>query len=212
MKATKSIIGTIFTLSFALGQIGCAPQGNQPATEEAAHESGSHGSEEHGHDHPAEEAEPAVHMAIAELQPTEGNEAHGTVTFTKVDGGIQVVAELQGLKGGSPQRGFHIHEKGDCSAPDGTSAGGHFNPEGAEHGAPDGSQRHVGDFGNIDVDENGNARKEFIDTHISFEGPHSIIGRAVIIHAGQDDLQSQPTGAAGARVACGVIQTAEYEK
>lgn len=197
MKAIRTVLGTILTLTFAIGQIGCNPQGND-----------SHA----GHDHPIENAESPVKRAIAELQPTEGNEARGTVTFTKVEEGIYVTVDLQGLGNGPSERGFHIHEHGDCSAPDGTSAGGHFNPADMPHGAPDEDERHAGDFGNLTVDEDGNVRHDFLDTNISFDGPHSIIGRAVIVHAQRDDLETQPTGDAGARVACGVILVAEDQE
>lgn len=144
-----------------------------------------------------------ISSAVAVLHPTEGNEAGGVVTFTRTETGVEVVAEVEGLTPG--EHGFHIHEFGDCSAPDGTSAGGHFNPHGTEHGAPSGSQRHVGDFGNISAGEAGIATYDRVDSLITFSGENSIIGRGVIVHAEEDDLVSQPTGAAGARVACGVI-------
>ena len=155
-----------------------------------------------------EEALPHEHEesfanAVVVLSPTAGSEAQGTVTFTQVETGILVVADLVGLEPGS--HGFHIHEFGDCSASDGTSAGGHFNPEGTEHGAPSDSHRHVGDQGNITADDAGTVHYEFTDNQIAFAGPNSIIGRGVIVHAGEDDLTTQPTGAAGARVACGVV-------
>ncbi len=145
--------------------------------------------------------------AVCVLNPTEGNEVSGIVTFTKTDGGIKIVANLEGLTPG--KHGFHIHEFGDCSRLDGKSAGGHFNPDGKKHGAPDSEERHVGDLGNLLANEEGKAYYEMIDSYISFSGPHSIIGRAIIVHAGEDDLTSQPTGAAGARVACGVIGLAK---
>ncbi len=141
--------------------------------------------------------------AVCVLNPTEGNEVSGIVTFTKTDSGIKIVANFEGLTPGN--HGFHIHEFGDCSRLDGKSAGGHFNPDGKKHGAPNSKERHVGDLGNLLANEDGKAYYEMIDTHISFSGSHSIIGRAIIVHAGEDDLTSQPTGAAGARVACGVI-------
>jgi len=149
----------------------------------------------------------AMTKAVCVLNPTEGNEVSGIVTFTKTDGGIKIVANLKGLTPG--KHGFHIHEFGDCSRLDGKSAGGHFNPDGKKHGAPNSEERHIGDLGNLLANEDGKAYYEMIDTNISFSGPHSIIGRAIIVHAGEDDLTSQPTGAAGARVACGVIGLAK---
>ena len=141
--------------------------------------------------------------AVCILYPTEGNEVSGIVTFTNTDGGIKIVANLEGLTPG--KHGFHIHEYGDCSRLDGKSAGGHFNPDSKKHGAPNSEERHVGDLGNLLANEKGKAYYEIIDSYISFNGPHSIIGLAIIVHAGEDDLTSQPTGAAGARLACGVI-------
>lgn len=147
--------------------------------------------------------------ATATLRPTEGSEVRGTVTFTTVEGGVRVTARVTGLTEGD--HGFHIHEYGDCSAPDGTSAGGHFNPDGSPHGAPMNppSARHVGDLGNIHAGADGVATYDRVDTELAFDGPHSILGRGVIVHEGADDLTSQPTGNAGARVACGVIGIAK---
>jgi Cu-Zn family superoxide dismutase len=144
--------------------------------------------------------------AVAKLQPTAGNKASGTVTFETMGGKVRVTAELQGLPPGP--HGFHIHEYGDCSAADGTSAGGHFNPAGTLHGAPDNptDRRHVGDLGNLQAGEDGTAHYDREDAVISLEGPDSIIGKAVVVHAQADDLTSQPTGAAGPRLACGVIR------
>lgn len=149
----------------------------------------------------------ATDKAVAVLHPTEGNKVTGLVTFTSTSDGIRVIADVEGLSPG--KHGFHIHEYGDCSAPNGTSAGGHFNPEAKMHGAPTDAVRHVGDLGNITAGSNGKAHFEWTDKLLSFDGPHSIIGRAVIIHAGEDDLKSQPTGNAGDRVACGVIGIAK---
>ena len=142
-------------------------------------------------------------QASTTIQPTENNNAEGTVEFTQEAGGVRVIANLTGLTEGD--HGFHIHEKGDCSAADGTSAGGHFNPEGKAHGAPDAAERHVGDLGNITADASGQATYNRLDTHLELDGDNSIIGLAVIVHALPDDF-SQPTGAAGARVGCGVIE------
>ena len=144
-----------------------------------------------------------VQKAVCVLHPTQGNNVTGVVTFTKVDNGVKVVADLQGLTKG--KHGIHIHECGDCSAADGTSAAGHFNPMGETHGAPMDAMRHEGDMGNIEADATGKAHLEYVDKTISFEGMASIIGRSVIVHEDEDDLKSQPTGNAGARVACGVI-------
>lgn len=151
--------------------------------------------------------EATITKAIAVLHPTQGNDVHGVVTFTKVDNGIKIVADIQGLTPG--KHGFHIHEYGDCSAPDATSAGGHFNPDNKKHGGPEMAERHVGDIGNVTADAQGNTHYEWTDNLMSFSGAHSIIGRGVIVHSGEDDLVTQPTGNAGSRVACGVIGIAK---
>jgi Cu-Zn family superoxide dismutase len=144
-----------------------------------------------------------VTKAIAVLHPTQGSTVTGTVTFTKESAGVRVVADLTGLTPGT--HGFHIHEFGDCSAPDAASAGGHFNPGHAPHAGPDADARHAGDLGNITADSAGVAHYERLDPHMSLTGPNSIIGRGVIVHEKADDLTTQPTGAAGGRVACGII-------
>ena len=148
------------------------------------------------------DATPAL-TAVADLSPTEGNTVRGTVTFTQEGGGVRIVAELAGLTPGD--HGFHIHETGDCSARDAASAGDHFNPAGAPHGPPDAQARHVGDLGNITADASGNARYDRVDARLSLEGEQSVVGRAIVVHAGADDLTSQPAGNAGPRAACGVI-------
>lgn len=144
-----------------------------------------------------------IEKAICILYPTQGNNASGTIMFTKTGEGIKVTADLQGLSKG--KHGFHIHEFGDCSSPDGMSAGGHFNPEGKPHAGPMDMMRHEGDMGNVEADDAGKAHLEYVDKMLSFEGPHSILGRSVILHKGEDDYKTQPTGNSGARVACGVI-------
>jgi Cu-Zn family superoxide dismutase len=146
--------------------------------------------------------------AVAVLTPTEGNEAGGVVRFTNTDKGVRVMAQLAHLTPGL--HGFHIHVFGDCRAADATSAGGHYNPGKEPHAGPDAEHRHVGDLGNVLADENGIANLDMVDPLIQISGPNSIVGRSVIVHADPDDLTSQPTGAAGARLACGVIGWAEH--
>lgn len=148
-----------------------------------------------------------ITKAICVLTPTEGSKVHGIVNFTVTDGGVKIVADVEGLTPG--KHGFHVHQYGDISSLDGKSAGGHFNPDGKKHGAPTDMERHVGDLGNLVADSNGKAHYERIDKLIDLDGPHSIIGRAIIVHAGEDDLVSQPTGNAGSRAAFGVIGIAK---
>ena len=144
-----------------------------------------------------------VERAVAVLHPTAGSQTTGTVIFTAVAGGVQIEATVEGLEPG--KHGFHIHVLGDCTAPDATSAGGHYNPDGHPHAGPDQAKRHMGDLGNLEADQTGRAHYERIDDYVTLNSPRSIVGRAVIVHAGEDDLTTQPTGNAGGRLACGVI-------
>ena len=145
--------------------------------------------------------------AVAVLNPTANSKVAGMVTFTKSGDEVKVVADLTGLTPG--KHGFHIHEFGDCSAPDATSAGGHFNPAKHQHGAPDANERHAGDLGNIEADASGKAHLELTDKVMKLAGAETIVGHAVIVHEKVDDLKTQPTGDAGGRVACGVIGIAK---
>lgn len=141
--------------------------------------------------------------AEAILESKSGSSVTGKVTFTKDGNVVKIVADINGLTPG--KHGFHIHEKGDCSAPDGTSAGGHFNPRSMQHSGHESPERHTGDMGNLTADESGKAHLEITDTMMSFDGEESIIGKSIIVHEKEDDLKTQPTGDAGGRVACGVI-------
>lgn len=141
--------------------------------------------------------------AIAILIPTSGNKAHGIIHFSQKGDSVQITGEIAGLTPG--EHGFHVHEFGDASAPDASSAGDHFNPAKMPHGSPADEKRHVGDLGNIKADQTGRAVVNITDKVIRLSGPHSIIGRSIVVHAGADDLKSQPSGEAGARAACGVI-------
>jgi Cu-Zn family superoxide dismutase len=157
-----------------------------------------------------EEKSSAPLKAIAVLHPTAGNKVSGTVTFTEVADGVQVHAEITGLAPGN--HGFHVHEFGDCSAADATSAGGHFNPTNKPHAGPDATERHVGDMGNVEADASGKATLEYVDHQISLTNDQqSAIGRSVVVHAKADDLKSQPAGDSGARIACGVIGRAKSQ-
>jgi Cu-Zn family superoxide dismutase len=151
---------------------------------------------------------PKIEKATAVISPTVSGKAEGIVTFTKVEEGIKIQATITGLTPG--KHGFHIHEFGDISRPDGQAAGGHFNPHNHEHNGPESLQRHVGDLGNIEADNYGYAYYEAVDPQMSFSGKASVIGRAVIIHANDDDLTTQPTGDAGGRVGQGVIGISKH--
>jgi Cu-Zn family superoxide dismutase len=143
-------------------------------------------------------------VAVASVQPLGTSTVKGVVLFTGLDHGVEISAQLAGLTPG--QHGFHIHEFGDCSAPDGSSAGPHFNPGGKPHGAPDADASHAGDYGNLLADANGHATLKLVSHRITLDqSATGVLGRSVIVHEKADDLTSQPTGNAGGRIGCGVI-------
>ena len=151
--------------------------------------------------------EPARVEAVADLSPTAGNTAKGTVTFTQKDGTVLVVAKVSGLAPGN--HGFHVHEKGDCSAADAMSAGGHFNPMGKPHAHPSAADRHTGDMPMLVADASGNATLTAELTLMRVgASANDVVGKSVIVHKDADDFTTQPTGNSGARVACGVIRKA----
>jgi len=144
--------------------------------------------------------------ANAALKATKGSKAFGEATFEQVGSKVKVFVFAQGLKPDS-EHGLHIHEVGDCSSGDGMSTKGHFNPHGKPHGNPSTGERHAGDLPALKANKSGRAKVEVeLDTISVGPGPGNIIGRGLIIHADPDDYKTQPTGNAGARIACGVIQ------
>lgn len=147
---------------------------------------------------------PIDRVVTASVRPASGSQVSGTVTFTQIADRVRVDAQFNALTPGL--HGFHIHEKGDCSAPDATSAGGHFNPFAKKHGAPGSPISHSGDLGNLNADTSGKATVTLWLDGVSIStGKDGVIGRAVIVHANADDLKTDPTGNAGGRIACGVI-------
>jgi Cu-Zn family superoxide dismutase len=160
---------------------------------------------------PTAAAEQAPLIAHAELEPSSGSSVTGTAEFSAAeDGSVMIVARVEGLEPGT-SHGVHIHEVGDCSAPDASSAGAHFAPEESPHGAPreDVDNRHAGDLGNLTANQQGVASKELQDAVLSLDGAYSVVGRAIVVHEGEDDLSTQPSGESGDPVACGVIRLAE---
>jgi Cu-Zn family superoxide dismutase len=185
---------SLLVFALLLGITACGPKAEAPApepTSEAVEEM-------------VEVVEEAL-VAVAVLQPRADTQVAGKVTFTQTADGVMVVADVSGVAPGL--HGIHLHEKGDCSAEDFTSTGGHFNPTGDPHGGPDDAIRHAGDFGNVSVGADGSGHLELLTDMLTVEpgAETTVIGRAVILHEGEDDLESQPTGAAGGRLACGTV-------
>jgi Cu-Zn family superoxide dismutase len=142
--------------------------------------------------------------AIATLVPTQGNQAGGTVWLEQRDARVMVMVDLRGLPPES-EYGFHVHELGDCSAPDAASAGGHFNPDAQPHGHYGISPHHAGDLPNLKADSRGIAKVSFeVDGISVWPGPRSVIGRSLVVSSEPKGYRSQPVGG-GVRIACGVI-------
>ena len=146
--------------------------------------------------------------AVAELRPAQGRTAAGTVYFQQVGARVHVHAAVTGLRPGR-EHGLHVHEAGDCSAADGSSARGHFNPYGKPHAHFSAPERHAGDLPTLKADASGRGVVEAdLDILTVASGPAGILGRSVIVHAEPDDFRTQPHGNSGARIACGVIRRA----
>jgi Cu-Zn family superoxide dismutase len=153
---------------------------------------------------------PVAHTAQATLQGAPGDtDFSGTVTLYHEGNGVRVVADFAGVD--TPgKHGFHVHETGECAHDEAggkhfSSAGGHFNPTGAEHACPPTEPRHAGDLGNIEIGANGSGHAELTTGLLSLDGANSVVGKAIILHTGEDDCKTQPTGNAGDRLACGVV-------
>lgn len=148
--------------------------------------------------------------AVCQVRPTKGNQCRGVVIFQETrDGKIRVMARIRGLNPGK-KHAIHIHQFGDCRDLAGKSAGGHYNPAEKPHGLPPAAERHAGDLGNLEADDNGMAKYTIVVDNISLGGENSVLGRAIVVHALPDD-GGQPTGNAGARIGCGVIGIANPE-
>lgn len=143
--------------------------------------------------------------AMASLSSPSLKSMQGDVQMEQTKMGIKVTANVTGLKPNSVH-GFHIHETGKCEGPDFKSAGGHYNPHEKNHAGPAASEKHFGDLGNLVANAQGEARTEVVIKTKNQEAMKKVIGKAVIVHAKADDLFSQPTGDAGDRMACGIIQ------
>ena len=185
---------------------GCGPTGATGAAEPSGGGTESH--EGHGTPPPRETSPAEPLVAAAELAGPAGSPVRGVITFTQSDGTVAVHAEISGVPDPG-EHGFHVHDVGDCSAEDFSSAGGHFNPAGAPHAGPHDAPRHAGDLGNFTVADDGTGTLDLVTDLLTVaDGPHSVVGRSVILHAARDDQSTQPTGNSGARIACGVVQAA----
>jgi Cu-Zn family superoxide dismutase len=153
-------------------------------------------------------ADPPRPVLVA-MRATAGHAANGHLSLSRSGEGVRILGALAGLPAGS-EHGFHVHEVGDCSAPDASSAGAHFNPDAAPHGRPDGAAHHAGDLPNLRADANGNIAVDVVSQALALGtgDARDIAGRAIVLHAEPDDYRSQPAGASGDRIACGVIGAA----
>lgn len=151
-----------------------------------------------------------VTSGVCVIEPTQaGQGCRGVVRFEVVgEDSLRIVADVTGLSPGK-SHGFHIHQFGDLTAPDASSAGAHFALGGKAHGSPISAMKHEGDLGNLVANERGESHLELVIPGLSLSGAVPVLGRAVIVHAGADDLRTQPTGGSGARIGAGVIGIAQ---
>ena len=154
------------------------------------------------HQTAARAATTATGTSTATLEPRSDSSMTGVAQAKPEGAGVAIHLEVQNATPG--EHGVHIHEKGDCSDPKATSAGGHYNPNaGAHHGGLNTPVRHGGDLGNMQVDASG---KGTLDVSVPDLPASSVVGKAIVVHEKQDDLQTDPAGNSGARVACGVFR------
>lgn len=193
MKASLNSIPAVLFLSGMIALGGCQEAG-QPT---------ENGADTLATDTATQPTPMGQQMATARLQPTEGNTAQGTIQFVSTNGQIEGSGTVTGLEPG--EHGIHIHQNGSCSN-NAEAAGPHWSGVGTQHGGPNDSmqERHAGDFGNLEANDSGSA--DFEQTVELTMPLDSLVGKAVVVHAQADDLESQPSGNSGARIACGVIE------
>ncbi len=197
------------SLSLGFALVGCHDNTPAPKMDKGT-SSGAMASPDARQSGPMAQAVEAAPMAMATIRPakkaTKDENVTGTIAFHRAGAQVRVVADLAGFKPNSIH-GIHFHESGDLSAPDLSSAGGHFNPTNMPHAGPDDAKHHAGDLGNITADGQGKVHKEWMLSGITLgSGKTDVIGKSVIIHSGADDLKSQPSGDSGGRIAGGVIE------
>lgn len=151
------------------------------------------------------QADSATSSANASLEPKSDTTTTGTANFTQSEGKVTLELTVENAPEGT--HAVHLHETGDCSAEDASSAGGHWNPTGSQHGRFGENGFHLGDIGNLEVAADGTGKLTFSTDHWSIGSgeENDITGKAIIVHAGVDDFTTQPTGNAGGRIACGVV-------
>jgi Cu-Zn family superoxide dismutase len=156
---------------------------------------------------PGAPAEPPPPQHRVNLAATSGNEASGELVLTSMPEGVRVEGSISGLKADT-EHGFHVHEKGDCSAPDASSAGEHFNPTSQPHGDPSSAAHHAGDIPNVRADAEGRAAVSTTVNGVTLGdgGTNDVVGKAFVVHEKADDYKTQPSGNSGGRIACGVIE------
>jgi Cu-Zn family superoxide dismutase len=157
---------------------------------------------------PASPDEPSHVQGVAVLESRSGSNVTGEARFTDKGTDVELTITVAGAEPGL--HGVHIHEKGDCSSPDAKSAGDHYNPTSMEHGAPGDMPHHAGDMGNLEVGADGTGTATITLPGVTLTpGDHSLAGRAIVVHAKEDDFRTQPSGNSGDRVACGVIKVGD---
>jgi len=151
---------------------------------------------------------PSTKKAIATIESKNGSSVSGIIIFSEEKGVVKINVNISGL--GEGPVAIHLHAIGDCHSGDGKSAGGHWNPTNENHGKWGTPPFHSGDIGNININQSGKGNLTTIDSFGRWSiGGHletNIIGKSIIIHAGADDMASQPSGAAGIRIGCGIVK------
>jgi Cu-Zn family superoxide dismutase len=207
LSVTTGLIGCAFVLATACG--GSAPPAESPPPADVPAAEPTATSAEPAAAAPeaaAPAAEPAAPKTVeVPIQAKSGSKLTGKAMLTETSDGVKVTLAVENVSPGD--HGAHIHEKGDCSAADGASAGGHFNPGSHPHALPAGNPRHLGDLGNITVGKDGKGTLEIVAAGANLKAgdTNSFLGKAVIVHEKKDD-GGQPTGNAGGRIGCAEIK------
>ncbi|HSL18387.1 MAG TPA: superoxide dismutase family protein [Methylomirabilota bacterium] len=191
----RSRMAFVIAVAAVIAAAGCQPQQPEQQAEQPTA--------------PPERLPVQTRVAVAPIGPASGSALSGLTVFTESDGTVTLELTLENASPGT--HGVHIHEIGDCSATDASSAGGHWNPTGEEHGKWGEPPFHLGDIGNVEVGEDGTGSLT-MSTDLWSVGDGSdrdVVGKSVVVHSGADDFTTQPAGDSGERIGCGVIQLQE---